>query len=219
MSASKQLRPAIAALVVAIATVAPRVEAGEWTDPGAYMIIAGLNSFEHFQDTGRDFGNSWGFAARGGYRINDFFAVEGVLEFDSGYEVDVDIPAQPPAVPDPGTISLTVDGGNGGVNLKTYAPWFGRLQPYALLGIAGQWARLRTTYPTGWVCNPIFWYCTGTYTKLGNSGAFLAKFGGGAEFWIGDGFAVVVDAAYQLPTGDLRDLKNTTLTWGGVFRF
>lgn len=186
-----------------------------WDDPGPYMIIAGLNSFEHFQDTGEDFTNSWGFAARGGYRLNKWLAVEGALEFLSGYDVNVALAPPPPGA----SADLTVDGGNGGANVKLYAPWFGRLQPYGLLGIGGMWAELRTTYPTGYVCDPIYWYCSGTYTQLGHEGAFLAKFGGGAEFWLSQDFALVVEAAFNLPTGDLKDLRATNLIWGGVFRF
>ena len=131
-------------------------------------------------------------------------------------------PASGSIAPSPhaeGTAYLTVDGGNGGVNARAYAPWLGRLQPYALVGVAGQWARLRTTYPTGWVCSPGFWWCQGTYTKLGNSGAFLAKFGGGGEFWVSEDMAIVVDGVFNLPTGDLKDLRSTSLTWGLVFRF
>jgi opacity protein-like surface antigen len=195
-----------------------RAHADPFTEPGAYLVIAGVNAFESFQDTRREFDNSWGFAARGGYRANEWIALEAQLEFLSGFEVSVDLPPQG-GNPSPGTVSLTADGGNGGVNAKVYAPWFGRFQPYGLVGIAGQWARLRTTYPTGWVCDPIYWYCTGTYTKLGNEGAFLAKFGGGLEAWISEDFGVVVDAAFNLPTGDLKDLRYTSLTWGGIFRF
>jgi len=212
------VRTALLTIMTAVMFLAPSARAEEWMEPGAYLIIGGLNSFEHFQETReQDFDNSWGLAVRGGYRVNDFLAVEGVLEFLSGYEVRIPLEDQGPIVN--ATADLTIDGGNGGVNLKAYAPWFGRLQPYALVGVGGQWARLRTTYPTGYVCNPWYWYCSGTYTKLGNAGAFLSKFGGGVEFWLGDEFALVFDAAFNLPTGDLKDLRATNLTWGAVFRF
>ena len=62
MNITKSFRPAMATLVLAIASFAPSVQAQDWAQPGAYMIIAGLNSFEHFQDTGEDFG----FARPGG---------------------------------------------------------------------------------------------------------------------------------------------------------
>ncbi len=191
--------------------------ANEWAEPGAYLTLGAINSFEHFDNTGEDFDNSWGFAARGGYRVNEWLAVEGFLEFISGYEVDYI--AQPPVVPAPAEVELTIDGGMGGANAKLYAPWLGRLQPYALVGVGGQWARLRTTNPTGFVCDPIFWYCQGTYTKIGNSGAFVAKFGAGIDFWLSEDLAIVVDGVFNLPTGDLKDLRSTNLTWGAVFRF
>ncbi len=190
----------------------------EWTEPAPYILLGAINSFEHFQDTGEnDFGNSWGFSVRGGYRFNEFLAVEGFLEFLSGYEVDYLV--EPPLLPQPTDVSLTVDGGMGGASVKLYAPWFGRIQPYGLAGIGGQWAQLRTTNATGIVCDPFFWYCTGTYTQLGNAGAFVSKFGGGVELWLNEDLALVVDAIFNLPTGDLKDLRSTNLTWGAVFRF
>ncbi len=215
---SKTMTHRIAALAALICLAPTTPHASDWwTDPGAYITLMGVNIFEHFDDTGQDFDNSWGFDIRGGYRINKWFAVEGQLEFVNGHEVEIDL--EPAGYPAGTTAYLTVDGGNGGLNGKLYAPWFGRIQPYALAGIGGQWARLRTTYPTGFVCDPIFWWCTGTYTKLGNSGAFLAKFGGGADFWFSEDMAAVVDATFNLPTGDLKDLRSTSLSWGFVFRF
>lgn len=216
-----QVRTLLVALVAAVLVTtawSPEANANDrFSDPGAYLTLAGMNGFEHFQDAGEDFDNSWGFVIRGGYRFNRFLAFEGALEFASGYEVDIE--AEPPVVPVPVTVPLTIDGGTGTGNVKLYAPWFGRIQPYGLVGIGGQWARLRSTYTTGWSCSPGFWYCQGTYTKLGNAGAFTSKFGGGIELWLSDDMAIVVDAAYNLPTGDLKDLRSTTLAWGAVFQF
>lgn len=213
----RDLRPAL--LAAALMLAAPSAQADPYTEPGAYLLIAGVNAFEHFDDTREDFENSWGFTARGGYRLNRWLALEGALEFLSGFDVDFPLPAQPPDFPTDTTAALTVDGGNGGVNAKLYAPWLGRIQPYALVGIGGQWARLRTTYPTGYVCDPFFWYCQGTYTKLGSRGAFTSKFGGGLELWFNEELGVMIDAVYNLPTGDLKDLRYTSLTWGAIFRF
>jgi len=198
----------LAALVAATPARADDV----YADPGAYLMLAGVNSFDHFVGAERDFDNSWGFAIRGGYRMNRFVAFEGSFEFLAGYEVDV-------ALPNDEALSLTVDGGTATGNVKVYAPWLGRIQPYGLVGIGGQWARLRTTNPTGFVCDPFFWYCSGTYTELDNAGAFTSKFGAGVEFWLSEDLGLVVDAAYTLPTGDLKDLRSTSLTWGAIFRF
>ncbi len=209
---------AVAILAPVSANAAPWDAPGPWTDPGAFITIAGVNAFEHFQDAPEQFDNSWGFTARGGYRFNRWIAVEGFLEFLSGYDTSFTIPAQAPDIVDP-TVKLTIDGGTGGANVKAYAPWFGRIQPYALAGVGGQWARLRTTYPTGYVCDPFLWYCGGVYTEFGSEGAFIAKFGGGTEFWVSEDMAVVVDAVFNLPTGDLKDLRSTSLSWGFMFRF
>ena len=125
----------------------------------------------------------------------------------------------PPEIPDP--LRLTADGGNFTANIKAYAPWFGRFQPYGMVGIGGMWARLRTRFATGTVCTPGWpgWWCTGTYTQLGDTGGFLAKFGGGAEYWVTRDFSFVIDATYNLPTGDPKDLQSVSLNWGGKFHF
>lgn len=208
-------------LALAIGLTAPLTAvANEWAEPGAFVTVAGMNAFENFQNTPEDFTDSWAFALRAGYRFNGFLAAEGGFEFLTGFKTLVDLPpGQPVGIPNPAP--LTVDGGIFTVNAKAYAPWFGRFQPYGLVGVGGMWAKLRTSWTTGAVCTPSYfgWWCEGTYTKLGNNGAFVAKFGGGAEFFVTEDFALVMDAAYVMPTGALKDLQYTSFTWGAIFKF
>ena len=208
----------VAALGLLLAAAGP-ARASEYEEPGVFIMLSGLNAFEHFKNTEEDFNNSWGFNVRMGYRFGRFLALEGSFEFQNGFDVDINVDPilLPPSVTNP--VRLSVDGGTGTVNAKGYLPWFGRFQPYGLFGIGGQWSRLRSRYATGVTCDPIYWYCRGTYTHLGNNGAFLMKFGGGAEYWVGDDLALVVDATFNLPTGALNDLRYTSLNWGVVFQY
>jgi opacity protein-like surface antigen len=191
-----------------------------YAQPGPYMIVAGLNAFQDFQDTPVDFDNTLGLAIRGGYRFGGFLAAEGAFEFLSGFDASVDFPPPvPPGVPNPAPI--TAEGGNFTANVKAYLPWWGRIQPYGLVGVGGMWGKLRTGWSTGTVCTPGYtgWWCSGTYSELGRGGSFLSRFGGGVEFWLSEQLGLMVDATYNIPTGTFKDLHYTSLTWGAVFKF
>ena len=153
--------------LVAVSTVATLAlfgpaSAEEFVDPGGYLVLGGITAFEQFQDTGgTPIENSLGFEIRGGYRFTRNLSVEGQLDFWSGFDLTVDFDDAEPEVPDTG--ELTVDGGIFTANVKAALP-FGRIQPYALAGLGGMWARLRSTYPTGTICTPGYWgwWCENT---------------------------------------------------------
>jgi opacity protein-like surface antigen len=130
----------------------------------------------------------------------------------------VDLDDDIPEAPDES--ELTIDGGVFTANVKGTLP-FDRIQPYALVGLGGMWARLRSTYATGAVCTPTYWgwWCEGTYTSFGNNGAFAMKLGGGTDVYITDDWAITLDASYVMPFGNLEDLRYVNFAWGARFRF
>lgn len=73
--------------------------------------------------------NTWGFDARGGYRFTSWFALEGNVEYMSGFKTD-------------GTLGSS----EIRTNTVTVAPKFilpfWRVQPYALIGIGAQHSHL-----------------------------------------------------------------------------
>jgi hypothetical protein len=79
----------VLALGGAVVLGAPRVavadshEDDDFTRPGAFAGLGFKWQVQGFQDEFRDldYGNSWGFDARGGYRFFDWFAVEGIFEY------------------------------------------------------------------------------------------------------------------------------------------
>jgi len=191
---------------------------------GGYVVIGGLTAFETFQnDSGQDFDNSFGFVLKGGGRINPYLALEVEGNFISGFDTVVDISGNPsfPGSGLPPQVGLTVDGGNITGNAVLYFP-LGRLQPKAIVGLGGMWARLRSTNQVGVVCGPSFnfyWYCTGAYAQLGSTGGFVMRFGGGFDLQLGDEWALVVESTYVKPFGSVADLTYVNLNWGLRFDF
>ena len=45
------------------------------------------------------------------------------------------------------------------------------------------------------------------------------KFGGGLDYYVTRDWALVLDAAYVLPFGDLEDLRYISFNWGFRFNF
>lgn len=190
---------------------------------GGYLVIGGLTGFETFRDdAGQDFDSTFGFVLKGGARLHRNFAAEVEGNFLSGFDTVVDL-RNNPDIPAgfPPFAALTVDGGNVTVNAVAYLP-LGRIQPKAVVGLGGMWARLRSTYPVSVVCGPSFWYywyCTGAYARIASGGGFVMRFGGGVDFQIADDWALVVDATYVKPFGELEDLTYVNLNWGIRFDF
>ena len=185
----------------------------EYVNPGAYIVMGGVTGFSEFKDIPATFDTSLGFMLRGGYRIDSIFAIEAGGNFLSGWDTQAESPA-------PGSQGgLTLDGGTATVNALAYLP-LGRFQPHLLVGLGGMWAQLRTTDSVVQLCGPDeFWFCQNVYRQLDHSGSFVMKFGGGLDAYITRDWALVIDAAYVLPFGDLKDLRYVSLNWGIRFNF
>lgn len=196
----------------------------DYVNTGGYMVIGGLTAFETFQnDFGQQFDTSFGFVLKGGARLNPFLALEVEGNFISGFDTLVNISNNPnfPGSGLPPVVGLTVDGGNIMGNVVAYLP-LGRIQPKAIVGLGGMWARLRSTNQVGVVCGPSFyyyWYCTGAYAQLGSTGGFVMQFGGGVDVVLGDNWALVIESTYVKPFGSIEDLTYVNLNWGVRFDF
>lgn len=202
------------ALFMAMPAKAESSRNDEFVDPGAYLVLGGFTAFSEFKDISADFETSLGFMVRGGYRINSIFAVEAEGNFIAGWDTQDE---EPP----PGTeqSDFTLDGGTATVNALAYWP-LGRLQPHILVGLGGMWAQLRTSNPVSQICSvDYYWYCQSVYLQLDHAGSFVMKFGGGLDYYLTRDWAVVLDASYVLPFGDLEDLRYVSFNWGIRFNF
>lgn len=200
----------------------------DYVNTGGYLILGGLTGFDNFSTPSSvpepSFDASFGFVLKGGARLNPFLALEAEFDYLSGFDTIVDITGVPGFAGSglPPSVALTIDGGNVTFNAVAYFP-LGRIQPKAIVGLGGMWAELRSTNVTSTVCYPGYywygWYCSGAYTNIGNEGGFVMRFGGGADVYLSESFALTLDATYVLPFGSISDLGYTNLNWGVKFDF
>ena len=183
----------------------------EYVEPGGYLVLGGLAAFTEFKNIDAEFDTSLGFSLRGGYRIDSIFSIELEGNFLSGWDTQI------PPNPEFGEGELTLDGGIGTLNALAYLP-LGRLQPHVVVGLGGMWAQLRTRYDIDTTCDSVNdWFCLGVYRQLEHSGAFVMKFGGGIDYYLTKDWAIVLDASYILPVGELEDLRYASFNWGVRF--
>lgn len=188
----------------------------DFVNLGGYIVLGGVSAFESFKDIPPDFNfdTSLGFMLRGGYRIDSIFSVEAEGNFLSGWDThNTEIPGSDAR-------DFTLDGGTATLNALAYFP-MGRFQPHILIGLGGMWAQLRTSNSVDEICGPNdeYWFCQPVYRQLGHSGSFVMKFGGGLDYYVTRDWALVVDAAYVLPFGNLEDLRYVSFNWGFLFNF
>jgi hypothetical protein len=88
------------------------------------------------------------------------------------------------------------DGWSMTLNGKLYA-FLGRVQPYGLFGMGG----------------------IAFDKKRGDDAAFLARLGGGIDFYLTDHVVIDFEAAYAMPAGSLDDLQFATFGLGIQYRY
>jgi hypothetical protein len=209
---------AIPVLALTLLSFSAPAMAGDFDQPGFYVVLGGFNGFEQFQrdnqfEVDAQYGNTLGFQARIGMRVLPFLAGEIQGDFIGGFPVTV--PTE-----DFGLVPLELNGGLITGNIRAIWP-LGRFEPHAKVGVGGMWSNLVTVFPTGRVCSPGYWgwWCSPTHTRLASGGAFVARFGGGLDVWITEDFALALDAEYVLPTGELEAQQYVSFGWAAKFKF
>ncbi len=181
---------AISALLV-FAGVGPALaEDNEWSRDGLYLAF--ILSVP-FQTTEGGVDIEPGFGGRGGYRFHPHFS--GEVQFE--WLAPRDIERGGSNVAELDTVTATA-------NAKGYL-LSGRLQPYLLTGIGLMHSNLDA--------KPSFDFLSET------SDDFLARFGGGVEFYINPETVLTLESNYMLPTGDASDLDHVLVSFGIQIRF
>lgn len=171
----------------------PARAADEFNRPGPYVGLGGSYLVEGFQNESAngDFGNSLGFNARGGYRINDFFAAEAIYEYAD------DFGSHRFGNSDIQTNAFTVNG-------KLLLP-LGRFQPYLMGGVG-----VLNADADGSV--------RATRFEADGTG-FAGRFGSGVDLWATEHVSIFLDASYTIPIGEVSDLNMFSFGWGGRYNF
>ncbi len=184
-----KIRPLLIALVATTLLAASADAQNRFAYPKSYVQLAGLYALCSFNGANApnhcdEFDSSFGFNFRGGVRMNRWFAVEGQVEWASGYDHKspgtIPPPPSPPIVP-PFT-SVTLDSVAYTINARLYLTE-GRIQPYAIAGIGGQNSWLDTNRSS-----------SDTFTS------FIGRFGGGVDLYVTDNLALTGEFTYVAAT-------------------
>ncbi|MBW2418637.1 MAG: porin family protein [Deltaproteobacteria bacterium] len=171
-----------------------------------FEAFSGIKEIEDNRGLNVTVGNAFGINARAGYRILPWLAVEGQFEWLSsfGYTLeDVLLPGE--TEPRDATLK-TVEDYTFTFNAKGY-PLTGRVQPFGLIGLGGMYA-INTR-------NPLLF--------LGDlsvdTGGFVARFGGGVDYYLDPNWILTMDVSYLVTTGGVSDTNRTSLGIGFQYRF
>jgi len=192
----------IAALLVLSAQ--PVLAADVFNRPGPYLGLGIAGGLSEFSGAARGAGNSLGFNFRGGYRFNDYLALEGLYEYMDEFGKTVTGPLGNKATADIGMNNFNVMG-------KAILPTLGlsQLQPFIAGGIG-------------------FLEVSGT-GKLrlananlhgGGSGTeFSGRVDGGADYFFTPEISTFFDLGYVIPTERFDNLPYLSLSAGVKYNF
>jgi hypothetical protein len=180
---------AISALLVFAGAGPALAEDNEWTRDGLYLALIAPIAF---QTTESGVTTRPGISGRGGYRFHPHFSGEAQFEWFPSREIER------------GGLNVgKLETVTATANAKGYL-LNGRLQPYLLTGIGLMHSRIHDTKTAG---------------VSGTSDDFLARFGGGVEFYVYPESVLTFEADYMLPTGDSSDLDHVLVSLGFQYRF
>lgn len=194
----------------ALTTAASRLPAQEAEDfgrPGGYIGGGFTWAFENFDFdqvsalTGTDVSASGspGFDVRGGYRFNEYVALEGDFQYYANFDIEA-----------AGVDVLSANAFSFFANVKGY-PLAGRVQPYGLFGIGVLRAAIEDDFGLG---------------VSESDAAFALRFGGGLDVYVTEHVLLNLDVGYLLTPSDMNfggpvDIGTDLipLTVGAQYRF
>jgi opacity protein-like surface antigen len=218
------------ALGALLALLSAESRAGDYEDPGFYIVVGGVTAFEQFDrvQAPAEVDPSLGVKIKTGYRFTPMLSAEVGLDFLTGFDIDLGPIGEVEIDPGDGDPvrreivdgDLNLNGVLFTANVRVDLPpgmvlLTPRLKPFAALGLGVMWAQVRADFPTDDTCIESFvgWWCQGVFAQLSSSTAFATRFTLGMEYFVTDEWALVLDGDYVLPTGDLRALNYFSLGW------
>jgi opacity protein-like surface antigen len=168
---------------------------------GPYLRASGSVAFNTFTDSAVPLEISdpvLGVNASVGYRFAPYFALEAEGEWLDTFRTNTHLF---------GTFNIRedVDIWATTLNAKAFYP-IGRVHPFLAAGIGAMHASLEFKVPT-------------VLTQGTSHTDFAARFSAGAEVYVWENLAVVVDGSYVLGTGGVRGFNFVRAGWGLQYRF
>jgi opacity protein-like surface antigen len=168
-----------------------------------FEAFSGIAEMEDSLDTNVKVGNAFGVNARAGYRLFPWLALEGQFEWLSSFNYIAE-DVLPPGETDVRDATFAeVEDYTLTVNAKGY-PLTGRVQPFGLVGLGGMLAKNTLRFQND---------------RTVDVGGFVARFGGGVDYYLDESWILSADVSYLLTTGNVEDTDRVSLGIGIQYRF
>jgi hypothetical protein len=189
-----------------ITSIAGTVRASDqFNRPGPYIGLGPAGGLSEFGGALSGFGNSLGFNFRGGYRFNDYIAIEGLYEYmdefgNSISATDTRLKAK-----------ASIQTSNFSLLDKIIFPTLGipQLQPFVSGGIGFLNANGSGRVSTGAL----------TVKRTPSDTEFAGRVDGGIDFFITPEVSTFFDLGYVIPVSQLSNLNYLSLSAGIKYNF
>ena len=174
--------------------------------PGPYLGLGAAGGLSDFGGAFDHFGDSYGFNFRGGYRFNDYLAIEGLFEYmdDFGHSRT--------SANERGKASASIQTNNFAVQTKVIIPTgMSQFQPFLSGGIGFLNANGAGKLRVGSV--------TVEDRRAPSATEFAGRGDGGVDYFFTPAVSAFVGAGYVIPTDQLSDLSYISLSAGVKYNF
>jgi opacity protein-like surface antigen len=192
----------IAALLVLSAK--PGLATDIYNRPGPYLGLGVAGGLTEFSGALRRADDSIGFNFRGGYRFNEYYAIEGLYEYMDDFSKEVTGPLGNKFKAKIGTNNFSLMG-------KVILPTLGlsQLQPF----VAGGIGFMETSGDAKLQIR------NGQFQRGGSSTEFAGRVDGGLDYFFTPEISTFFDLGYVIPTDQLENLKYLSLSAGVKYNF
>jgi hypothetical protein len=178
----------------------------EFNRRGPYIGFGPSGALTNFDGAFSGFGNSYGFNARGGYRFNDYIAIEGLYEYMD------DFGSSETSSNGRVKTSASIQTSNFTTSVKLIFPTLGlsQLQPFVSGGIgflnANGSGKIKVDGSERVDRSP-------------SSTEFAGRVDGGVDYFFTPELSTFFDVGYVIPAGDLSDMNYLSLGAGIKYNF
>jgi Outer membrane protein beta-barrel domain len=176
----------------------------DFNRPGPYVGLGAAGGLSEFHGPLRDAGDSLGFNFRGGYRFNDYMAIEGLYEYMDEFGKTVEGPTG-------NQIKTHLGTNNFSAMAKVLFPTLGlsNLQPFVSGGIG--FLNANGTSKLKLQDLKVRGEASGT--------EFAGRVDGGVDYFFTPEISTFFDLGYVIPTRGLSDLNYLSLSAGVKYNF
>jgi opacity protein-like surface antigen len=142
-----------------------------------------------------NYDDSWGLQGRGGYIFNEYFTLEGMIEYQFGFDEKINPGA---GTGDMKTRILTL-------NAKITCPAYETFKPYIVIGAGGMC-----------VCEEITYQASKSKTK---DTGFMWRGGAGFDYYFTPSLSGGIEGAYTAGAGSVDHMKYIAISFGLSYHF